>query len=431
MIRGLSLPSIACASVIGLTALGACAEPAPSNQNTNVVTGGFGGVGGAGGVGGGAPSGGVGGVGGAVVPSGGMGGAAGMVVPPAGGMGGAGGMPGGAGGAGGTAGMPADEGIAMDECDIDTGWPGDEYCILPPPPDKGFQMHIGPSNYENPEPEFVMEPDEEITEMFSAVSGNTTDKFYYWRQYRMRPGSHHLIVSGGGGGIVPGLGRRLGGSQNAAKDNPYRGEIAPENAGVGMEMAANSPLSVQLHYMNYTTEPIIKEVWVNFWYRDPSEVTEAATEVFSMLPMNVAPGEHVALEGTCPVSGSGRFLTLYGHVHANNNRFSAWRVRGGQRTLLYESFDWVHPLVLEYSSLITNEPSNAATKTPGGHSGIVDIMSGDDIYFECEITNMTNSVFRGQNEAKDDEMCILVGDTVGATVQGFGCGFNKNMLSGQ
>ncbi len=429
MVRGLSLPSIACASVIGLAALSACGtDPAPSNPNTNVVTGGIGGAGGAGGVGGatGGVGGATGGVGGMVLPPAGMGGAAGMVVPPTGGMGGAGGV-GGAGGAGGTAGMGDDEGLAMDECGLNTGWKGDEYCILPPPPDKGFQIYIGPSNYENPEPEYVMEPEEEITETFMDVSGNTTSKFYYWRQYRMRPGSHHLIVSGGGGGAIPGLGRRLGGSQNPAKDNPTRGEIAPENQGVGMEIAPNSPLSMQLHYLNYTTEPILKEVWVNFWYRDPSEVTEAASEVFSMSPMGIEPGQHVIIEGTCPVTGDGRFLTLYGHVHANNNRFSAWRERGGQRTLLYESFHWEEPLVLEYSSLITNPPSDRATETPGGFSGIVDIKTGDNIYFECDITNMTNSTFLGRNEAKDDEMCILVGDTVGATVQGFGCDYVNNL----
>ena len=45
---------------------------------------------------------------------------------------------------------------------------------------------------------------------------------------------------------------------------------------------AREPLDLQLHYMNYTEGPIITEVWVNFWYRDPQDVTEPAREVFSM-----------------------------------------------------------------------------------------------------------------------------------------------------
>jgi hypothetical protein len=412
------------AVLAGMLFLGACgAESDNGGGQQAILTGGVGGA--------------TGGVGGAVIPTGGVGGAAGMMITPSGGVGGAtggvggvvvptGGV-GGAGGAGamgGTGGMMEEDGLAMDECGLDTRWPGDEYCILPPPADKGFQIHIGPTDYDNPGPMYVMEPGDEITESFSAVSGNTTDKMYYWRQYRMRPGSHHLIVTAGGF-----QGRRLGGSQNTAKDNPYLGEIAPENAGVGMEIAASTPLSMQLHYMNYTEAPIIKEVWVNFWYRDPQEVTEPAMEVFSMAPMNVAPGTHVILSGSCPITETGRFLTLYGHVHANNNSFSAWRVRGATRDLLYKSFDWEHPLVLEYSSLITNSPAVDATKTSGGWSGLADLKPGDEIYFECDITNATTQVFRGANEAKDDEMCILVGDTAGARVPPF-CSYDTEILTG-
>jgi hypothetical protein len=343
----------------------------------------------------------------------------GMVVPPPpAGVGGAAGMlPPATGGVGGAAGMDMipvemEPGLALDECGLNTRWNGDELCILPPPPDKGFQVHIGPSNYDNPEPQYVLEPGQEVTENWPAMSGNTSNILYYWRQYRMRPGSHHMIVTAGGGFG----GRRLGGSQNPAKDNPDRGVIAPENMGVGMELAARSSLNVSLHYLNYTEQPIIKEVWVNFWYRDAADVTEPSLEVFSMSPMSLQPGQHVIIEGTCPMTSAGRILTLYGHVHANNQRFSAWRVRGQQRDLLMESFDWEHPLVVEYSSVVTNTPSNPATKTAGGFNGPVDIQVGDQIYFECDIINNTSSVFRGANEAKDDEMCILVGDSVGAKV---------------
>src|SRR5262245_9784454 len=43
-------------------------------------------------------------------------------------------------------------------CDLHTQWEGDEYCIKPPPADKGFQIHIGPTDYANPEPKYLMEP---------------------------------------------------------------------------------------------------------------------------------------------------------------------------------------------------------------------------------------------------------------------------------
>ena len=117
---------------------------------------------------------------------------------------------------------PVDEPVklAMDECDLNTGFSGDEFCIKPPPTAEGFQMHIGPSNYNNPEPRYVLEPGQELTESFSATAGNASNVYYYWRQYRMRPGSHHLIIYAGA--------RRIGGSSNSAKDNPEGGKIEPD-----------------------------------------------------------------------------------------------------------------------------------------------------------------------------------------------------------
>jgi hypothetical protein len=313
-----------------------------------------------------------------------------------------------------TSGNPA---LALDECGLNTKWAGDEYCINAPAPDKGFQLRIGPSNYDNPEAQYVVAAGRELNEVIGATSGNTTDVYYYWRQYRMRPGSHHMILSKGGG--IGGGGGRIGGAQTPAKDSPTGGVIAAENTGVGMQMAARSPLSFSLHYFNFTDAPIIKDVWVNVWYKPESEVTEPATEVFSMLSMataNITPGRHAVLAGTCTTSGTGRILTLYGHRHANNLRFSAWRVRGGSRELVFEDYNWEEPTVLEYSSVITNDPPNPASKVAGGFSGVLDITAGDKVDFECEVLNMTSRTFTGANEAVDDEMCILVGDSVGARV---------------
>jgi hypothetical protein len=303
--------------------------------------------------------------------------------------------------------------LALDECGLDTAWTGDQYCINAPPAEQGFQLRVGPTDYDNPGPQYLVNPGDELNETIPATSGNATDVYYYFRQYRMRPGSHHMILSRGGG--LTG-GGRMGGSQTPAKDSPTGGVIAPENQGVGMPLSARTALSFSLHYYNFSDAPIIKDVWVNVWYRDPALVTEPAAEVFSLLPINISPGRHVVLSGTCGVTGTGRVLTLYGHRHANNLRFSAWRVRGAERELVFEDYHWEEPTVLEYSSVITNAMPDPVGKVPGGHSGILDVMAGDNLYFECEIVNMTGSTFRGANEAIDDEMCILVGDSAGATI---------------
>jgi hypothetical protein len=300
--------------------------------------------------------------------------------------------------------------LAMDECGLKTKYPGDNFCINKPPADKGFQMHIGPTNYDSPEPKYMLQPGQEVTENFPVTSGNDKDIYYYWRQYRMRPGSHHLIVNAGA--------RRIGGSSNAAKDNPEAGIIAPENKGVGMPLSARAQISNSLHYFNFGDKPIIKEVWVNFWYRDAADVTEPTREVFSMLGMRIPPGAHVNSHGACRITQPGRILTIYGHVHSHNKRFSVWRTRGGNKQLVHEAYDWEHPHVSEFSSTVMNPAlgSSPAMKKDGGFSGVLDLAAGDVVEFECQILNDTQSVFVGMNEANDDEMCILIGDTVGTGI---------------
>jgi hypothetical protein len=302
--------------------------------------------------------------------------------------------------------------LAMDECGLHTKYPGDEYCINPPPADKGFQLHIGPSNYDNPEPEYILQPGEENVVAMDRVSGNTSDVYYYYRQYRMRPGSHHVILNSNG--------RRLGGTQNLSKDNPDNGIIPPENADVGLPLAAKTTISANMHFYNFGEKPILRELWVNFWYKDPATVKRATTEVWSPTSVNAAVAHsHVVVGASCPVNGDGRLLTLYGHRHMNNVRFSAWRTRGGSKDLILEDYDPMHPEVLEYNSLATNNKPDPASKTAGGWSGILDLKSGDTIDFECEIVNMTSKNFVGANEADDDEMCIITGDAVGTTVPTF------------
>ena len=304
---------------------------------------------------------------------------------------------------------PAGKKLAMDECGLKTQFPGDEYCIKPPPADKGFQFHIGPSNYENPEAKYVLMPGEEDVVTMSAPSGNDKPISYYYRQYRMRPGSHHVILTADG--------RRIGGTQNLAKDNPDFGEIPPENEGVGLSLNAHANLSANMHFYNFGEKPIIREVWVNFWYKDAASVKETAKEVFSMTGVQAAVAHsHVVVGATCQVMGNGRALTLYGHRHMNNKRFSIWHTSAGKKTLVFEDYEPEHPAVFEYNSLAMNPVPNAATKTAGASSGVLNLKQGDTLDFECEILNMTNKNFTGANEANDDEMCILVGDTVGASI---------------
>lgn len=326
--------------------------------------------------------------------------------------------------AGTTATVPTPPKQAMDECkDLNSGYPGDEYCILPPPADKGFQLHIGPTSYTSPDARYVLEPGQEMTNDFDAVSGNTAQIYFLYRQFRMRPGSHHMIITQTAQGATFG-GRRIG-TANTSLDSPVGGVIPPENQGVGIELPAQANLNVSLHSINVTNKPIVREIWVNFWYRDAEDVTETATQLFATGDVSFAiqPGEDTILGPySCTIMGNGRMLWFYGHRHASNRRFSAWRVRGTQRDLFYEGLHWEEPLLLEYSTTVMNPVPNRAAGVEGGWTGVLDLKQGDKLEWECHVVNEQMNVLRFTNNTYTGEMCIMDAELVGATCPSGGGG---------
>jgi hypothetical protein len=306
--------------------------------------------------------------------------------------------------------------MAMDECGLRTGYPGDEACILPPPPDKGFQVHVGPADYANPDATYVLNPGDEKIDTFILPSGNESDAYFFYRQYRMRPGTHHLsLTAPDENGMLHG---RVLGLANASQDFPSGGIIAPEDRGVGLPLAANAEISVSVHAVNATGAPLLREVWINFWYRDPMEVREPAIQWFKDGDVNleVQPRQATTLGPyDCRVEGDGRLLWLYGHRHANNVRFTVTRVRGSRRDVIYDAFNWEEPLRLEYSSLFANPAPNPAARTDGGWSGILDVKDGDLVEWQCDVVNNHDTVLRNTQQTYLGEMCIMDAEAVGAT----------------
>jgi hypothetical protein len=322
------------------------------------------------------------------------------------------------------------------ECGLKTAYAGDDYCINKPAPEEGWQLHIGPTNYDNPEPQFLLMPGEELTSNFSAVADHDRKRFFYYRKFRQRPGAHHNIISASSpAGTSPSTeafgeigGRRIGTTNHLIEDNPIGGIIAPENTGVGIPLEPGSTINVSLHSINTTDKPQLREVWVNFMWRPDEVVTEPVEQMFQTgdVTFQVQPrAEQVLGPFSCAVEGDGRMLWFYGHRHANNVRFSAWRVRDGKKDLFYEGRNWEEPMVLEYSSTVMNVAPDPAKMLEGGMSGILDFKTGDTIEWECQIVNKTDQVLRFSNNTYTGEMCIMDAELVGANCAsrgGFGAG---------
>jgi hypothetical protein len=193
--------------------------------------------------------------------------------------------------------------------------------------------------------------------------------------------------------------------------------FAPENAGVGIALDPHTPLAVEVHSINTGSRTALREIWVNFWYRDASEVTEPVQEMAQAGDVDFAIPPHAdTMLGPfrCSVFGEGRMLWMYGHRHANNVRFSAWRIRGEERLPIYEAYDWEDPLLLEFSSTVQNPTHDRARGIEGGHSGVLDLRPGDLLEWECHVINQTDGVLRFTNENFNGEMCILDAELVGA-----------------
>jgi hypothetical protein len=300
---------------------------------------------------------------------------------------------------------------AADPCDINTGYPGDDMCIKPPPPEMGFQLHYGPKDYNDPEEvkKYLLMPGEEVTDCVFMKTPNDREVFHAEYHGRMRPGSHHLLVYTQPGDMADSEGpsdcestgdqRNIVGSQTPTIDIYPGSSGAPEDRGLAQRLPPRQQAMFQLHYINTGTEPILREGWVNLIYTDEKDVKQEADPIFFLAGLgSTAPaGETSIWKGQAVAEDDVRLIGASGHFHANTVRFSAWKVQGDTRDLILEDYDWHDPVLLRYNTVTKNPEPNPKTKTAGGWSGLVELKKGDRIEWECEIVNDTTKPLKFGN----------------------------------
>lgn len=322
----------------------------------------------------------------------------------------------------------------------DSGFPGDEWCILPPPEELGTQVHVGPDSYDNVDPSFLLAPGGEVNDYYYVNSVNAEEHFYYRTNWRMRSGSHHMIINlieeredgwstvgdigvGFGGG---GTSRSFGGAQRPDQDRPQGVmDIPPENAGLGARLRAHDQFSFNLHHFNMGESDILREAWVNVWYKPEAEVTQEMQGIAifgNPADVNVAAGQHKELHYVCNVQGDTRVITLNGHRHMNTDRFGVWLERGGMDMPVYESFYYTDMPTFQYDSISMNPIPDLDSRTDGAWTGMLELHAGDKLHFVCDITNRIDQPLRFANEVKTGEMCILFGSRTGDPL----CGLLQN-----
>lgn len=350
-------------------------------------------------------------------------------------------------------------------CGLHTTFAGDENCILAPATEEGVQLHVGPSSYDDPnvinavgadgKPIWLMEPGDERTQCYRLITPNADAHHYFRQQYRMRKGSHHMIImaaaandgtpegwwapTGGVGQQFCGnLIQSIGGTQSIVEDLPPGGVVAPEDQGLARELTAHQPLDMQLHFYNTSDEVHLREVWVNFYYKPDSEVTQNLGMLGGFTSMDSDPtggyscgqyhcfkaGVTGTVTGQCLSSQAiaphpVRVVTLFGHAHVHNKRFAVYHeTASGGSELIYDSYDGPNAPTFTYDSVVKNPVPNPTQHITGAASGQLLLQDGDKLRFTCDIVNDTQNDFYGLNEVQNDEMCHLFGSVAGA---GFPC----------
>jgi hypothetical protein len=322
-----------------------------------------------------------------------------------------------------------------------TDYPGDEYCILPPPSELGTQVHVGPDDMNNPG-EFKLPSGDEENTLYWVNAHNEEDHYYYRTNWRMRPGSHHMIINitdedhadgwladmpdapadarniGGAGFDSSGKSRGFGGSQRPNLDRPQGVlDTPPENVGIGAVLKAKQQFSFNLHHLNTTGGAVLREAWVNVWYMNKEDVTKEMKGLAasgSPKDVMIPAKQRTVLKYKCDVEANSRIITMNGHRHAHTDRFSVWvKKPSGEEIRAYESFNWQDMPTFQYDSVSTNPSPNVGSQVDGASSGVLEVAQGDQVYFLCDINNTLDAPLKFANEAIDGEMCILFGSYVG------------------
>jgi hypothetical protein len=247
-----------------------------------------------------------------------------------------------------------------------------------------------------------------------------------------RPGTHHIInttlssdLQEGFGTCVnfAGDGTSMGSLGGASRSYMPPVPVAPENAHLGIPLAAHTQVQHDMHYFNVTDKPILREFWMNVYYVDPKQVTERPNQIaglggFGWNQNPIQPGTHDVFKYECPIDKDGRIIQLLGHTHAHGIRETAHiRNAKGDRQEVFEQYNYLEPQIFNYDSLTKNPAFSDSA--PGAASGMLAVAAGDTLEWECEVNNDSTTALRYVNEVHTGEMCNIWGASVGPTISCF------------
>ncbi len=247
-------------------------------------------------------------------------------------------------------------------------------------------------------PSFTVQPGEEKFYCYYTTLPFAQETGIYRMSSSMPAGSHHMIVLKTRSPEAPDgtlaecevLGMAGGGLTDIplwlyASQEPEFSQVMPE--GVGMTVAANQPVIVNMHYLNQSDVPITASVHLELEaFRPGTTFTKAHAFVTFNDQIDVAPGAMGGVGGSCDVPADAQFILMTTHSHKYT---TSARVKDGDQMVL-ETLDWAHATVEQW-----REPYYRF------QSGKLD--------YRCEYHNTTNQPLETGESAIANEMCMAIG----------------------
>jgi hypothetical protein len=232
----------------------------------------------------------------------------------------------------------------------------------------------------------------------------------------MSPGSsHHFILYKGGtvaAGTQPSTSCQLG--ANAwiyASSTP--GQVVTQNnpANVGLDIAANTQLILNMHFINPGSTVSYPFIKLNLIYAKNVQY-QAGTLVSFNASINVpagtasAPGTQT-VSGTCTAPAGAKFYQMSTHTHKHAT--AAWvdYVHNGQSTeIVHTGMASTYPADQEMGSgLDWEHPGVGLWTSPN----FLTVQSGDTFTYHCSYSNTSSMAVTVGETATYNEMCMAVG----------------------
>jgi|SRR5579872_1599932 len=233
-----------------------------------------------------------------------------------------------------------------------------------------------------------------------------------FQSYMTIGSSHHFILYKGGTGSASGGQCSLGAGQwMYATSTP--GQVITENfpPQVGLSVAQNTQLIINMHFINTGSAPLQPQIKLNLLYAK-NVMYQAGTMVSFNSTINVpaatsaGPGTQT-VSGNCSAPTGAKFFTMSTHTHKHAT--AAWvdYIHNGQTTeVVHTGATSTYPA--------DQEPGSG---TDWEHPGVglwvapnyLTVAAGDSFTYHCSYSNTGSTAVTVGETAANNEMCMAIG----------------------